>query len=108
MSSCSWSAAPLPIRTGRIGNGAADQDRKSTRLNSSHSSISYAVFCLKKKKSKNNTSKQTRKNTTYLHKQKLIESVCPPNYRLPSGPDRLLLPNEYPCPRCKSYDQKCT
>src|SRR5438309_1466306 len=30
-----------------------DLDRKSTRLNSSHSSISYAVFCLKKKK--NNT-----------------------------------------------------
>src|SRR5438309_2220709 len=28
----------------------AVQDRKSTRLNSSHSSISYAVFCLKKKK----------------------------------------------------------
>src|SRR5438309_8692374 len=30
--------------------GAGGQDRKSTRLNSSHSSISYAVFCLKKKK----------------------------------------------------------
>src|SRR5438309_5201746 len=29
-----------------------DGDRKSTRLNSSHSSISYAVFCLKKKKKK--------------------------------------------------------
>src|SRR5690348_17552963 len=29
-------------------------DRKSTRLNSSHPSISYAVFCLKKKKDKNN------------------------------------------------------
>src|SRR2546430_10159602 len=29
----------------------SDQDRKSTRLNSSHSQISYAVFCLKKKKS---------------------------------------------------------
>src|SRR5689334_24200622 len=28
---------------------AFDEDRKSTRLNSSHSSISYAVFCLKKK-----------------------------------------------------------
>src|SRR5207245_11378001 len=28
-------------------------DRKSTRLNSSHGSISYAVFCLKKKKNKN-------------------------------------------------------
>src|SRR5690348_18212481 len=31
-----------------VGRGA--QDRKSTRLNSSHPSISYAVFCLKKKK----------------------------------------------------------
>src|SRR5699024_11626059 len=30
-----------------------DEDRKSTRLNSSHVSISYAVFCLKKKKYKN-------------------------------------------------------
>src|SRR3712207_9240537 len=29
------------------------QDRKSTRLNSSHANISYAVFCLKKKKKKN-------------------------------------------------------
>src|SRR2546430_8871249 len=29
-----------------------NQDRKSTRLNSSHSQISYAVFCLKKKKKK--------------------------------------------------------
>src|SRR5688572_31784136 len=29
------------------------EDRKSTRLNSSHSQISYAVFCLKKKKKKN-------------------------------------------------------
>src|SRR3712207_7851761 len=31
--------------------GAAPVDRKSTRLNSSHANISYAVFCLKKKKS---------------------------------------------------------
>src|SRR5438270_1421176 len=31
------------------------EDRKSTRLNSSHSQISYAVFCLKKKKKKKNT-----------------------------------------------------
>src|SRR3712207_7008360 len=30
--------------------GDRDQDRKSTRLNSSHANISYAVFCLKKKK----------------------------------------------------------
>src|SRR5438094_8730404 len=32
-------------------------DRKSTRLNSSHRTISYAVFCLKKKKTKNNKNK---------------------------------------------------
>src|SRR5256886_4104725 len=30
--------------------GSSNRDRKSTRLNSSHSQISYAVFCLKKKK----------------------------------------------------------
>src|SRR2546426_3125090 len=35
------------------GAHADDQDRKSTRLNSSHLVISYAVFCLKKKKKKN-------------------------------------------------------
>src|SRR2546430_10866767 len=33
-----------------VGHGALREDRKSTRLNSSHSQISYAVFCLKKKK----------------------------------------------------------
>src|SRR5258708_28603812 len=32
------------------GGGAGEGDRKSTRLNSSHQIISYAVFCLKKKK----------------------------------------------------------
>src|SRR5438445_9701659 len=32
--------------------GVIAQDRKSTRLNSSHANISYAVFCLKKKKKK--------------------------------------------------------
>src|SRR5437899_10204783 len=41
---------------GRHARGAADarRDRKSTRLNSSHLGISYAVFCLKKKKKKRN------------------------------------------------------
>src|SRR2546430_5581646 len=39
-------------RAGARGSAAAHQDRKSTRLNSSHSQISYAVFCLKKKKKK--------------------------------------------------------
>src|SRR5689334_24739449 len=36
------------------------QDRKSTRLNSSHSSISYAVFCLKKKKTNHATLPHTQ------------------------------------------------
>src|SRR3954466_16435457 len=36
--------------SGRCGRGAPCLDRKSTRLNSSHTIISYAVFCLKKKK----------------------------------------------------------
>src|SRR2546422_5195982 len=34
----------------RVGVKLRDRDRKSTRLNSSHGYISYAVFCLKKKK----------------------------------------------------------
>src|SRR2546430_16901789 len=42
----------LPVfAAGRLLEGVGvTQDRKSTRLNSSHSQISYAVFCLKKKK----------------------------------------------------------
>src|SRR5580704_2554561 len=41
-------------------------DRKSTRLNSSHPSISYAVFCLKKKKKKNKyTLNKTKKNKNH-------------------------------------------
>src|SRR5688572_32063279 len=44
---------PQPLDDGSQRDDHADQvvrDRKSTRLNSSHSQISYAVFCLKKKK----------------------------------------------------------
>src|SRR3712207_6960832 len=39
----------------RRGGQRAGQDRKSTRLNSSHANISYAVFCLKKKKTQTNS-----------------------------------------------------
>src|SRR5688572_32634114 len=41
--------------------GSGKPDRKSTRLNSSHSQISYAVFCLKKKKKKKKKKKIKRK-----------------------------------------------
>src|SRR3712207_7653009 len=60
----------IPSRAAKMGSIAVDKgiaklgstsefykDRKSTRLNSSHANISYAVFCLKKKK----------KNITQLH-----------------------------------------
>src|SRR6266567_5721157 len=43
-------------------------DRKSTRLNSSHSQISYAVFCLKKKKKKKKTKYPTKKNKNTIQK----------------------------------------
>src|SRR5215203_7051316 len=42
-------------------SGPFQLDRKSTRLNSSHANISYAVFCLKKKKKKNYTTNMTNK-----------------------------------------------
>src|SRR2546430_2855933 len=41
-----------------IPRAEPERDRKSTRLNSSHSQISYAVFCLKKKKKKSNKIRQ--------------------------------------------------
>src|SRR2546426_9048206 len=45
-----FAQCPVPLRSGALPLVLADdQDRKSTRLNSSHLVISYAVFCLKKK-----------------------------------------------------------
>src|SRR2546430_6805569 len=49
--------------------GKVGQDRKSTRLNSSHSQISYAVFCLKKKKISNTNTSHT------FPKQPLTDSL---------------------------------
>src|SRR5947209_20625180 len=53
-------AAVYRGRGERVGIVAVDpsRDRKSTRLNSSHANISYAVFCLKKKKKKKHTQTQ--------------------------------------------------
>src|SRR5258708_30483057 len=44
---CGWRGS---AGTDAPGNHGSQEDRKSTRLNSSHQIISYAVFCLKKKK----------------------------------------------------------
>src|SRR5438034_3865514 len=57
------------------GDGAveadAQQDRKSTRLNSSHTVISYAVFCLKKKKKKKNRKQKEKKAHNNSHNSDL-------------------------------------
>src|SRR2546426_3322823 len=58
---CSTSgSACASLPASRRGSSPDARDRKSTRLNSSHLVISYAVFCLKKKKKTNNT---------FLHEQ---------------------------------------
>src|SRR3712207_8909821 len=43
-------AAFRPVASNSVEGVFSEADRKSTRLNSSHANISYAVFCLKKKK----------------------------------------------------------
>src|SRR2546422_8519953 len=55
-SAITWRAC---ARQDSCGSVPRARDRKSTRLNSSHGYISYAVFCLKKKK-KNNSQRQPR------------------------------------------------
>src|SRR5688572_32293647 len=59
--SCSASEATLTRTAKEAVRARAYEDRKSTRLNSSHSQISYAVFCLKKKKKKKKTTKRQKK-----------------------------------------------
>src|SRR5690242_20986643 len=65
------SGAPPRARTARTARARSrappGRDRKSTRLNSSHMSISYAVFCLKKKKTTTTHTKKFNKKTTYFN-----------------------------------------
>src|SRR5258707_10415898 len=61
-------AATLGIAPGdriSLSHNATTQDRKSTRLNSSHANISYAVFCLKKKN--NETRGRAGEDTAAAH-----------------------------------------
>src|SRR2546430_10802376 len=64
--------APVSVRWHPPGQKGPqpEGDRKSTRLNSSHSQISYAVFCLKKKK------KTQEHDITTLIKGGSIDSMC--------------------------------
>src|SRR5438874_10560063 len=54
-------------RAGRRPPPGWRRDRKSTRLNSSHVEISYAVFCLKKKKKPSQATRQPANLHTYTH-----------------------------------------
>src|SRR5688572_32257294 len=83
--SCKSNTFPTPRLVGSRGvvqcTDAALQtdcfrDRKSTRLNSSHSQISYAVFCLKKKKKKKN-------NITTFRATHALLYDSTPSYGLP-------------------------
>src|SRR3712207_7975128 len=61
---------PLRSPSRRRGFQPDPRDRKSTRLNSSHANISYAVFCLKKKKIDGNTRQidaGTYRGTVYIY-----------------------------------------
>src|SRR5205807_6898746 len=57
---CGSKGAPAPDRRNKVE--CTSRDRKSTRLNSSHLVISYAVFCLKKKNRKKSSSSASRQN----------------------------------------------
>src|SRR5207302_7529635 len=52
-----------------------DEDRKSTRLNSSHVKISYAVFCLKKKKKKKNQNRENKKRKKEQKNEKIDNNI---------------------------------
>src|SRR5256886_2205456 len=75
----SWAAArmaaeegPMELRNVNavVTGGASGLDRKSTRLNSSHSQISYAVFCLKKKSTRLNSSHSQISYAVFCFKKK--------------------------------------
>src|SRR5438552_11444635 len=69
-------SGPAVAGTGRDRETRAGLDRKSTRLNSSHQIISYAVFCLKKKKKKNihKTLNKTKANNWLYHMLNMRDS----------------------------------
>src|SRR6266542_5788531 len=69
----SWGIELMPASRITVASGSMRQvctDRKSTRLNSSHGSISYAVFCLKKKKKKKTNTCLKKKNKKKIKKYK--------------------------------------
>src|SRR2546430_6086646 len=87
----------LPISTSKARRGsrrfpgctnhrACSTDRKSTRLNSSHSQISYAVFCLKKKKPLLIPDRPSHSATHVYSRHALLALVSPSPTPIPAPP----------------------
>src|SRR2546422_215667 len=100
---------------GPIWETAGASDRKSTRLNSSHGYISYAVFCLKKKKKKNRTTIDNSNHLTYnRHRRinsRIYESITPLyTARLTAGigPRDTFDTTDYSDTRCASRVRLCS
>src|SRR2546422_5370228 len=74
------SALPVERPADLHGGRTAQIDRKSTRLNSSHGYISYAVFCLKKKKKKQNKLNCTKKSIYSRNSPSAWSSRTPSTY----------------------------
>src|SRR2546430_11848463 len=77
--SCGESHVTTQLSTFAAHGSSREADRKSTRLNSSHSQISYAVFCLKKKKARNTGAKRPQIAITasrYLHTAHATVHCC--------------------------------
>src|SRR2546430_11657394 len=77
--SYAWHSVEAEGRFGSGGRGVTG-DRKSTRLNSSHSQISYAVFCLKKKKKKHLEHTTTHTHSTHIQQSNVTPyttTLCP-------------------------------
>src|SRR2546430_9581674 len=70
----------FPWIPGIVSSAGAALDRKSTRLNSSHSQISYAVFCLKKKK------RELKYNTSAVIRRNELVYVCMESVQLLHSP----------------------
>src|SRR5437773_8532917 len=64
-----------PVAAVHDHQAQAARDRKSTRLNSSHITISYAVFCLKKKKNKTKKTHYTQTPKPQHHSRSLLARV---------------------------------
>src|SRR2546430_12816904 len=94
-----------PAVSKQVRSFSVSQDRKSTRLNSSHSQISYAVFCLKKKKTRlrQPVIRQLSHQPSYRLGQPTPCDLLPalaPSYLgpVPDDPSRLSRPTTAPPP----------